>query len=197
MKKQVAYQITALFAGMILMLAGCSNSNRLSVNTSYKQIAYDQLKTYRWYDRKPSEASRKVNEIVRDYIKVAIDRELQAKSLSEKTQGDVDLYLNFSVTAEMQVNVKEHNVYSGVADGYTWRRYGGFQSEVKTEQKTDYVYHKEGTLIIDMIDPVTDKLIWRGIARKRISRDLNQQQRQRVIDEAVAAVLAEFPPKQK
>ena len=52
---------------------------------------------------------------------------------------------------------------------------------------------------MDIIDPFTDKLIWRGVANKRLSKEKesSQQKREQMIDQAIAAVLADFPPDEK
>ena len=187
-------KLLALLVGGLVFLSACS-TNEVQVRTNYRDIAYDSLKTYRWHD-KPTTASSKssVNEIVYDYIKQTITNELNSKSYQQQETGKVDFLVNFSVTAKSQVDIRHHNVYSGVNQGFVWRRDGGFYSTMHTEQVTEYYRHREGTLIIDIVDPGTNKLIWRGVASKRLYKTLEKEQQENLIKEAVSAVLAKFPP---
>ena len=54
-------------------------------------------------------------------------------------------------------------------------------------------------MLIDIIDPVTDKLIWRGVANKRLPKEKQSSQinREKMIDQAVSAVLENYPPATK
>ena len=47
--------------------------------------------------------------------------------------------------------------------------------------------------MIDVIDPASSALIWRGIAGRRLTGD-TPQERDIYVNEIVAAILAEFPP---
>jgi hypothetical protein len=91
-----------------------------------------------------------------------------------------------------------HSSATGVGEGYYFRRDTGFQSSLASHEKQEFVYYREGTLLIDIIDSTTDKLIWRGTANKRIPKEkgLSQEKRQKLIKRAVnaSAVLADFPP---
>lgn len=188
-----AYSLLVTFISAILLLAACS-SNKLSVKSDYRGVAFDTLQSYRWYDKAQPEDDKKIGELVRDTVKDAVDRELASKGLSKQPDGDVDFYVNFTITAETRVNIKEYNVYSGISEGFNWRRDTGFESAMRSEEKTDFVYYREGSLVIDIIDPDSDKLIWRGVASKRLTGDLDREQRHKLINQAVAAVLANFPP---
>ena len=192
------FNFLSLLICSIFLLSACSD-NKLSVRTEYKHVAFDSFKTYRWYEKSGFDKKGMATEITYDYIKQAIDKELKAKQLSQVTEGAVDFYVNMTVTAEMRVDIKNTQVYSGVGGGYNFNRDTGFQSTLSTEQQTDYIYYRDGTLLVDIIDPSSDKLIWRGVANKRLPKDkqLSQKKREKLIDQAVSAVLADFPPAEK
>ena len=50
--------------------------------------------------------------------------------------------------------------------------------------------HQEGTLAVDIFENTDKEAIWHGSASKRLSRDNGTLE---LIDEAVTALLAEFP----
>jgi hypothetical protein len=49
---------------------------------------------------------------------------------------------------------------------------------------------EEGTLIVDIIDPVKKEIIWRGWARSQLHLKADREQR---IHEVVSRILAGFP----
>lgn len=192
------FNFLSLLICSIFLLFACSD-NKLTIKTEYRPVAFDSLKTYRWYEKSSFDEKGAVSEITYAYIKQAIDKELKAKQLSKTSDVAVDFYVNVTVTAEMRVDVKDYQVYSGVGEGYRYSRDTGFQSSFSSEQKTDYIYYRDGTLLVDIIDPFSDKLIWRGVAKKRLPKEKksSQQKREKMIDQAISAVLADFPPDEK
>jgi hypothetical protein len=59
--------------------------------------------------------------------------------------------------------------------GYSYRGgygyYGrGYGVAYNTGSETQVTHYKQGTLIIDILDPVTDQLIWRGSADGRLPK---------------------------
>ncbi len=51
-----------------------------------------------------------------------------------------------------------------------------------------------GTLVIDMIEPSTERVIWRGSARDEVDWTLSQEKMDRRIRDAVKQILQRFPP---
>jgi hypothetical protein len=68
--------------------------------------------------------------------------------------------------------------------GYTWR---GFP-----RQAVDVVQYEQGTVIIDVIDPATRQLMWRGQGSAPVSSDPNKYTD--VLGKAVQAIVDKFPP---
>ena len=189
------YSLLSLLLCGVFLLTACGG-NKLSVNTEYKQVNFDAFKTYRWYKTSGFDKKGPVSEITYDGIKQAVDDELKAKKFSKTPEGEVDFYVNVTVTAEMRVDINNYQVYSGVGQGYNFNRDTGFQSTLTTEQQTDYIYYRDGTLLIDIIDPSTDKLIWRSVANQRLPKEKisSQEKREKLIGKAVSAALADYPP---
>ncbi len=190
------FKIAVLFLGGLFLLSACGG-DKVSIRTDYKKFDYDSIKTYRWHDDAAFDAKSPISQITYDFIKKTIDKELAAKSLEKQIDGVVDFYVNFSVTSETRVDIRDYKVYAGESPGFTWYRESGFESGYTKELKTDYNFYREGSLVVDIVDPATNKLIWRGVASKRITKELKQAQREKVIAQAVNRMLANFPPKEK
>lgn len=54
-----------------------------------------------------------------------------------------------------------------------------------------------GTLVLEMYDPVTKKLVWSGSATKTLNISKDQQKNQKNVDKAMQKLLKAFPPTQK
>lgn len=54
--------------------------------------------------------------------------------------------------------------------------------------------YREGTLIVDLVDPDTKALIWRGWSVSDLHRSTDPQQEQAQIERAVRKILARYPP---
>jgi hypothetical protein len=53
-----------------------------------------------------------------------------------------------------------------------------------------------GTLVLDMYDPSTKKLVWTGRATKTLDPGNSQEKKQKNLDKAMQKLLKNFPPKQ-
>ena len=54
-----------------------------------------------------------------------------------------------------------------------------------------------GTLVVDMYDPSTKQLVWTGRATKTLNPSSNQEKNQKNLNNAMAKLLKNYPPKQK
>jgi hypothetical protein len=77
--------------------------------------------------------------------------------------------------------------YGGAYRPYGWN--GGMASANTTYNVQEY---KDGSLIIDIVDSKTKKLVWEGIGNKEIDKPLKDPDK--LISTAVASILAGFPP---
>ena len=57
------------------------------------------------------------------------------------------------------------------------------------------VWYEAGTLVLDFMDPRTDKLVWRGWAQHSVEDMLRNRDRMaKTIDQAVTEMLRQLPP---
>lgn len=195
--KKLIGSISFFICGVFL-LAACGGE-KLTVRTEHKNVAFDLYKTYRWYDKSGFDNKGTVSEITYDYIKQAIDKELKIKQMTKSSDVAVDFYVNVTVTAKARVDIENYQVYTEVGQGYSYSRDAGFHAARSTVTHTKTTEFRAGTLIVDVIDPFSNKLVWRGIAEKRLpkTQEASQRKRESLIDEVISAVLADFPPNEK
>lgn len=146
---------------------------------------FSKIKTYAIY--RLSDTGPGLSELNRNRILDAINTELQAKGLQENPSNP-DVLINVTTIVEEKRQVTATNYYShgGIYRPYYWGpRYG--QTQINVSEL------REGSLIIDIVDAASRHLIWEGIGNKEI--DLPMNNGDKVIPQAVKAILEKFPPK--
>jgi hypothetical protein len=78
--------------------------------------------------------------------------------------------------------------YNGFGGGWGWRRFGGGFGEATT---TTEIY-KVGTLVVDLFDTKTKKLLWRGTSSDTLSNNSNKNIKN--LDKGVEKMFKHFPP---
>jgi Domain of unknown function (DUF4136) len=163
----------ATSVGLALLLA-CASFAR-EVKSDFDHSAnFSQYKTYSW------KGVRTKDPLLVDRIKSAVNSTLAAKGLTEvPSGGDVEVSA-LEMTKEQQT---ENTLYNG----FGGRRFGGFGYATTT---TDT--YKIGTLLVDLFDAKTEKLIWRGSASDTLSNNPNKNTKN--LDKGVEKMFKHFPP---
>jgi len=117
------------------------------------------------------------SELVKKQIEEDIVKGLTAKGLTEVSSGPSDLNVVYHFGSARKTQVEAYPA--------GWRGWG-----------TRYVRvpYAEGTLVIDLRDPSTRSLVWRGIASE--DKD-NPSKIQGKLDDMVKKSLEKYPPKKK
>jgi hypothetical protein len=95
-----------------------------------------------------------------------------------KTEGKADFQVAFLVALRDRVDISSW--------GYGYRGHGWGGSDLTVRSYT------EGTLLIDIIDPAKNELIWRGTAVGAVDEGSGSAER---ATEVVNSILERFPPK--
>ena len=162
----------------IVMLSAISALAQ-QVKTDYDRGAnFNQYKTYSWGKVKASDP------LWNDRIKSAVDSALVAKGWTQvESGGDVSV-----MAVEMTKNQQTLNTfYDGGFGGWRW---GGFGDATTTTEN-----YKVGTLVVDLFDSQTKKLIWRGSSSDTLSN--KSEKNIKNLDNGVAKMFKHFPPKTK
>ena len=116
------------------------------------------------------------SELVKKKIDADIIKYLQARGL-ESTDGKSDLNVRYTFGSARKI---EREAYPA-----GWRGWG---------TRVVRVPYAEGTLVIDLRDPSTRSLVWRGIAREEKSDAVKIEGK---IDDMVKKAIEKYPPKVK
>ncbi len=177
-----------VLVSMFSMLAGCSG---ISVSQDYEQ-GYDfaALKTFAWKPNDDKEYGVKDNELVDKRIRKAIVDQLSKKSYVFVESATPDFFISYDLT------IKQKITSSGVSGGVSLGRssHGGFGG-IGISSGSQVRAYDQGTLLIDIIEPLDDKLIWRGVSTQTVYGHSSPDESKENINETVEKMLEQFPPK--
>ena len=175
------------------VLVACSN---FTVDSDYTpDTDFDSYKTYRWYDsemRDPASLELLGGDIFDRRVRDSINAELRAKGFILQQEGEVDFKINYGVLTEDRQDIRTYNTYGGYAPG--WGYGGGYGYGGLGTTSTQVINYKQGQLIIDIIDPQQEVLVWRGTAEGRIPKNESPEKREQGTRELIAKILSNFPP---
>jgi len=165
----------ATSVGLMLLLACVSFARQ--VKTDYDRGAnFGQYKTYSW------KKVQTKDQLLVDRIKSAVNSTLAAKGWTEvPSGGDVEVFAVETTQNQQTMDT----FYNGLGGG---RRFGGGFGYATTTTET----YKVGTLVVDLFDAKTEKLIWRGSASDTLSN--NSDKNTKNLDKGVNKMFQHFPP---
>jgi len=164
--------------GIAFLFAATSFAQQ--VKTDYDRGAnFNRYKTYSW------EKVQTQDPLWGDRIKGAVNESLTAKGLMPvESGGDISI-----VAIEMTKNQRSLNTfYDGFGGGWRWG--GGFGNATTTVDN-----YKVGTLVVDLFDANTKKVIWRGSASDTLSDKSDKNIKN--LDKGVQKMFDHFPPNEK
>lgn len=165
-----------LFILSAFLITSC---NTVRVTSDFDRSAdFNSYKTYNYH--KKGIEKLELNDLDKRRIVNAIDAQMAAKGFT-KTEASPDLLINVLASSKEKINID--NGYGGYWGGPYW----GSPSRV-------YQY-TSGTIIIDIVDDKNNKLIWQAAGDGLNVSDLDRKADD--IPEAIAEIMAKFPPPAK
>lgn len=180
MKTRIIY-IIGIVLPTLLVMASCNSIKNLKTAVEYdKEANFDSYGSYK-FDKELSYSDTHDNYSGQNQraFENAIHDQLRKKGLEETETPN--LHVNFFVVDTQESKSITHTSYRN-------QRYGGM-AHVDTYIKE----YELGTLVIDLVDVSSKKLVWRGLANGVITG--KQKDMQRTINEAVKAILSKYPPR--
>jgi hypothetical protein len=163
--------------GLALLTATASIAQQ--VKTDYDRDAdFGHYRTYSW------EKVQTQDSLWVERIKQAVNSALAAKGWTQvDSGGDVAVVAMETTQSQQTLNT----FYDGIGGGWRWRGFGGFGDSTTTVDT-----YKVGTLVVDLFDTGTKKLIWRGSASDTLSDKSDKNIK--TLDKGVQKMFDHFPP---
>lgn len=173
----------AAIAISILTMTGCATTMTVSSHVA-GGVDFVKYRTYNWgpADALPTGDPRlDKNPFFQDHVEGAVEKQFATKGLLRMTAGTPDLLIHYHASIDHRLNVN-------VVD----RGYGYCNTDDCPGFVNDY---EAGTLVLDVVDNHTNKVIWRGWAQDTVEPMLNNSDTmERKINEAVTRMMKMFPP---
>jgi hypothetical protein len=168
-----------LHLGVLMLIAG-SVLLAVKVSTDYDhKVDFSRYRTYSWLEVK-------ADPLWTDRIRAAVDSQLTAKGWTPvEGAGDASIA---AFGSTRQIPTLE-TFYTNFGGGWYWR---GFGDGLAT---TNVDYTQMGTLVVDIFDTPTKKLIFRATATDTLSE--KPEKNEKKLEKAVEEMFAHFPPKPK
>ena len=172
--------LTALF---LLVFASCAS---VRVYSDFdNKVDFAPYKTYAFHKNGVDKAE--ISQLDKKRILNAIDRELSNKGMTKSENPD--LLINIFTKEREKIDVNQFNMGWGYGWGWGWNPFmWGGQNTVASSST-------EGTLFIDLIDAKKKELIWQGEGIGYLNQ--NRGDKEKRINEFVAAILKQYPPQVK
>jgi hypothetical protein len=177
--RRALYSIAATFAAFAL--TGCAS---MSVSSHVERaIDFGQYRTYDWgpADALPTGDPRlDQNPFFKDHIQGAVERQLAARGFQRVAAGMTpDLLIHYHANISQRIDVDRVD------------RDLGYCAEGCAPPVTEY---EAGTLVLDIVETRTNRVIWRGWAQDTVEDALdNPDEMERQINEGVTRMLAQLP----
>jgi hypothetical protein len=180
-KVHVMRNVTIVFtAAAAVALAGCATMN-VSSHVE-RNISFSEYVTYDWGppDNLPVGDPRLDNNpFFSDYLQGAIEKKMAVKGFQRAVGGTPDLLVHYHASVNQKLDVFEVDSRYGYC-------YGNCQPQV--------VDYELGTLVIDIVDTKTNKVVWRGWAQEAMNGIIDNQDRlEKQVDEGVTKMMLLLP----
>ncbi|MBK9062907.1 MAG: DUF4136 domain-containing protein [Acidobacteria bacterium] len=175
-----------LAAAAAAQVAGAASS--ITVDSKADPGAdFSRYKTYSWTEMKEIRS-----EAVKKRIMSAVDAQLKRKGFARKDDGAADLRV--VVHPSLSKEYPAHSYDPGWEYGWgTWAPpFGDIGTGSSLGESIPI-----GTVMVDLVDASTKKLVWRGAARSPLDSEASAEQKQELVDEAMQKLFKKFPPKKK
>jgi hypothetical protein len=179
------HEIKALMVSLVgvvgLLVSACGPT--LQVKTDYdRQATFSQYRSFRIDEGQFIEKGVPTqNTIVKDRIQAALHNQLSAQGLTPAGEA-ADLAVRYAAGARTVKELESVGYGYPMAVGPYWGPYPG-----------DFWVNEypEGTLVVDLIDTRSNKLVWRAYVKSEGSGMSDQK----FINKAVAKAFENFPPR--
>jgi hypothetical protein len=152
-----------------------------SVTYDFDRAAnFSRFRTYAW-----TRGTEITDELNHARVVRSIESQLLAKGLTRveaSANPDVLVAYHASFDRNLQIN--------GYSSGWGGPRFGGLRSGTATTQEV-----LTGTLVVDVLDASTRRIVWRGLASADIDVDAKPEKRDKNINKAAQKLFKNYPPK--
>jgi hypothetical protein len=165
-----------------LIVTGCATTMNVSSHVE-RGLDFGRYRTYDWgpADALPTGDPRLDQDpFFRDHLQGAVEKQLAARGFERTASDASDLLIHYHASINQRIDVNRFD-----------RQYGYCYTD---DCQVGIIEYEAGTLVLDIVDSRTKRLIWRGWAQDSVEDTLQNRDRMaQKIDEAVTRMMAMLP----
>ncbi|HJP29089.1 MAG TPA: DUF4136 domain-containing protein [Candidatus Latescibacteria bacterium] len=172
-------RLLLICAWLVPVLSGCT---AITVQHDFDpDVDFSRYQTFAWLPRTAEQSGTHGN-LSGPFVEKRIRKSLAeglARSGLRYTPESADVLVAYQLHYERKQEVQV-GAYGHIRTPYA--------------RAIDVRKYREGTLIVDLVDPLTEQLIWRGWGISDLQRAVDPQEEQELIDLTVQKILERYPP---
>jgi len=187
------YYRRSIWILFLLLIFGCQSPMKGQSEFDSK-APFRQYKCFAWITEEPLikpiegfiATDPSLSPIVERFLRAAVERNLADKGFERVMDPEsADLVVSFALGTSDKIKVDSYPAQNGYGYGVA---YSNWVSEARS--------YTAGALTIEFFDQRTKNLVWRGWTERALSSGgyASTSERYEIVNEAVDAILAEFPP---
>ncbi|MCF2506357.1 DUF4136 domain-containing protein [Dyadobacter sp. CY107] len=170
-----AFRLTFILLISLFVFLGCNSSYKILKSQQEDNFKLSDYATFGFYDieAKGDTISQNFEKNV-GIIKTAIAQNLQSRGLDEAR--DANLKINIALNVQEKAQTRQTDFRTDGLPRYMGQRRYSWKSEEVVVGK-----YREGTIMIDLVDAATNKMVWQGGAEgiipeksQNFTTDINQ-----------------------
>jgi len=174
---------------VLFLVTACSSGPTIRTNVN-RSVNFHQYKSFGFFEE--LDTDKRYQSLVSQYLKEVTIQEMTTRGFV-LVADNPDLLINFHTNVENKQVIRQtpSTSYGGGYGGYYgYRR--SFYYDPLPSYDTYVDNYQEGTLNIDIVDRVQNKMIWEGVAEGRLSQE-TLTNLQPALHRVVGEIFAEFP----
>lgn len=172
------------------LLSACSSSPRSAGVVYHESFDFSQVKSYSLYNRNsPFTGSQNLIDMRRNAIEIAIERTMGNQGFAYAEPEKTDLIVTYYLRTNVADNYAKYNKTVRFCEQCL--RANAWQTTNKYPNLT------KGGLILDLVDPIKKRSVWRSAYPLDIDVKDNSAELNVKIQQAVSLMLAQYPQREK
>ena len=185
------------FLAVMWTAAGCAPSPKIGYDFD-RSTDFSAYHTYAWLsgDQEKTGDRRADSSAVDMRIRIAVGTQLRLKGYQTLPEGTPDFFVAYHVGLKDSSPSISTQYYSDGMAGHAISHSADTRSASGSAPSLNETpSYLTGSLLIDVIDAASQKLVWRGTAAGEVDPGLTSQQRDERTKAIVHKILSHFPPK--
>lgn len=181
---------------LVLLLSSCTT---VPVDIDYDEsVAFSSLHNFAWApDTPPKTNNPKIDSdtLLHDRLHGEIENWFFAHGYAKTPPNYAHFLVTYRVLLENRTAISSYSGYYGYPMGWGWGYYGRPYWGMSYAYPMQYSYdYQLATLVIDLLNPNTRKLMWRGSVSYEVEESPSPQEKREKTVWAVRQILQKYPP---